>query len=216
VVIEMQFLPDLTLPCEACQGTRYRRDAKSIQYKGKSIIEVLNMTVDEAMEHFVDYPRIVNKLSILSDVGLGYLRLGQPSTHLSGGEAQRVKLAGHLDTQAEGHRLFIFDEPTTGLHVHDVARLLKAFDRLVEQGHTLLIIEHNLHVISASDWVIDIGPEGGAMGGHVVATGTPYTLAATDGSYTGAALAEFYSSHAVSYIAEKVRRTKTKAGKGNA
>jgi excinuclease ABC subunit A len=216
VVIEMQFLPDLTLPCEACQGTRYRRDAKSIHYKGKSIIDVLNLTVDEAMEHFVDYPRIVNKLSILSDVGLGYLRLGQPSTHLSGGEAQRVKLAGHLDTQTEGHRLFIFDEPTTGLHVHDVARLLKAFDRLVEQGHTLLIIEHNLHVVSASDWVIDIGPEGGAMGGHVVATGTPFTLAVTDGSHTGAALADFYASHGVSYTAEKARRTKTKAGRGNA
>ncbi len=216
VVIEMQFLPDLTLPCEACQGTRYRRDARAILYKGKSIIDVMNMTVDEAASHFVEYPRIVNKLSILSDVGLGYLRLGQPSTHLSGGEAQRVKLAGHLDMQAEGKRLFIFDEPTTGLHVHDVARLLTAFDRLVEHGHTLLIIEHNLHVISASDWVIDIGPEGGASGGHVVATGTPFTLAAAEGSHTGAALAAFYTDHAVAFIAEKARRKTSKAGKGHA
>ena len=208
VVIEMEFLPDLTLPCEACQGTRYRRDARSILYNGKSIIDVLAMTVDEAITHFKDYPRIINKLRILSDVGLGYLRLGQPSTHLSGGEAQRVKLAGHLDSQSEGSRLFIFDEPTTGLHVHDVARLLTAFDRLVEQGHTLLIIEHNLHVISSADWVIDIGPEGGSAGGHVVASGTPADVTKVKASHTGRALAAFYTDHQDVAQQETAKQTK--------
>lgn len=208
VLIEMQFLPDLTLPCEACQGTRYRRDARSILYNGKSIIDVLAMTVDEAIAHFKDYPRIVNKLRILSDVGLGYLRLGQPSTHLSGGEAQRVKLAGHLDSQSEGSRLFIFDEPTTGLHVHDVARLLTAFDRLVEQGHTLLIIEHNLHVISSADWVIDIGPEGGSAGGHVVASGTPVDVTKFKSSHTGQALVAFYREHLSVAQADEAKPTK--------
>lgn len=215
VLIEMQFLPDLTLPCEACNGTRYRRDARSILYNGRSIIDVLSMTVDEAIVHFNDYPRIVNKLKILSDVGLGYLRLGQPSTHLSGGEAQRVKLAGHLDSMSDGSRLFIFDEPTTGLHVHDVARLLSAFDRLVEQGHTLLIIEHNLHVIASSDWVIDIGPEGGAKGGHVVATGTPITVAKHDKSHTGRALSEFFAESASDSPARR-RKTRPSAGKSDA
>ena len=195
VDIEMQFLPDITLPCEACQGTRYKRDARTITYNGKTIIDVLNLTVDEAMVHFVEYPRIVNKLKILSDVGLGYVRLGQPSTQLSGGEAQRVKLAGHLEAQSEGARLFIFDEPTTGLHVDDVSKLLVAFDRLVDMGHTLLIIEHNLHVISSADWVIDVGPEGGERGGRIVAAGTPHAVSSHATSHTGAALKEFYTHH---------------------
>jgi excinuclease ABC subunit A len=207
VEIEMQFLPDITLPCEACNGTRYKRDARTIAYNGKTIIDVLSMTVDDAILHFREYPRIVNKLSILSDVGLGYVRLGQPSTQLSGGEAQRVKLAGHLESQSDGARLFIFDEPTTGLHVDDVAKLLKSFDRLVDQGHTLLIIEHNLHVISSADWVIDVGPEGGEPGGHIVVAGTPHTVSQHATSHTGAALQTFYRQHNAT-PAKKAVRTK--------
>lgn len=208
VEIEMQFLPDITLPCEACNGTRYKRDARTIAYNGKSIIDVLNMTVDDAILHFSEYPRIVNKLRILSDVGLGYVRLGQPSTQLSGGEAQRVKLAGHLESQSDGARLFIFDEPTTGLHVDDVAKLLLSFDRLVDQGNTLLIIEHNLHVISSADWVIDVGPEGGEHGGHIVAAGTPYEVSQHATSHTGAALRSFYEQHNATPVKKAVRAKK--------
>lgn len=216
VEIEMQFLPDITLPCEACSGTRYKRDARTITYNGKTIIDVLGMTVDEAMSHFVEYPRIVNKLRILSEVGLGYVRLGQPSTQLSGGEAQRVKLAGHLESQSDGSRLFIFDEPTTGLHVDDIAKLLLAFDRLVDMGHTLLIIEHNLHVISSADWVIDVGPEGGENGGHVVGVGTPRVLAEHPTSHTGAALKAFYAHHGLSNETSSSRVRRTKKSTGNA
>ncbi|MBK9183512.1 MAG: excinuclease ABC subunit UvrA [Ignavibacteria bacterium] len=206
VTIEMQFLPDIELPCEACNGTRYKRDAQHILYKGKSIIDVLGMTVEEAIELFSGYPRIVSKLSILRDVGLGYLRLGQPSTHLSGGEAQRIKLATHLDTQNEGKMLFIFDEPTTGLHVHDVSALITAFDRLVEKGHTMLVIEHNVHVMAAADWIIDMGPEGGVRGGRVVATGTPRSMANEETSHTGVALAEFFRE--VGVVPARKRATK--------
>ncbi|MFN4984791.1 MAG: excinuclease ABC subunit UvrA [Ignavibacteria bacterium] len=191
VSIEMQFLPDIELPCESCNGTRYKRDANTILYKGKSIIEVLNMTIDEGVDHFSDYPRIVNKLNILRSVGLGYLRIGQPSTHLSGGEAQRVKLAGHLDERAGEGMLFVFDEPTTGLHVHDVAALLQAFDKLVDYGHTLVVIEHNMHVIASADWLIDIGPNAGHNGGMVVAAGTPKGVARTAKSHTAEALRSF-------------------------
>lgn len=191
VTIEMQFLPDIELPCEACNGTRYKRDALKILHNGKSIVDVLNMTIDDAVVHFAKHPRIVNKLNILRSVGLGYLRVGQPSTHLSGGEAQRVKLAGHLDERGQEGMLFIFDEPTTGLHVHDIAALLQAFDKLVDYGHTLLIIEHNLHVIAAADWIIDIGPEAGANGGKVVATGTSKGLARSGKTHTALALREF-------------------------
>ena len=153
------------------------------------------MSVDEAIVHFEDVPRIVNKLGILQQVGLGYVRLGQPSTHMSGGEAQRIKLASHLDADTEGARLFIFDEPTTGLHVHDVSALLKAFDKLVERGHSLVILEHNVHVMAAADHIIDLGPEGGDAGGRVVATGTPKQLAGIATSYTGKALKAFYEQH---------------------
>lgn len=191
VTIEMQFLPDIELPCEACDGSRYKRDAHKILYNGKSIVDVLHMTIDEAVIHFGKYPRIVNKLNILRSVGLGYLRVGQPSTHLSGGEAQRVKLAGHLDERGNEGMLFIFDEPTTGLHVNDVAALLHAFNKLVDFGHTLLIIEHNLHVIAASDWIIDIGPEAGDQGGNIVAAGTPKGLARTGKTHTAYALRDF-------------------------
>lgn len=192
VTIEMQFLPDVELPCESCQGTRYKREAQSILFNNKSIVDVLGMTVSEAMVLFADHPRILSKLQILVDVGLGYLRLGQSSTHLSGGEAQRLKLAGHLDASATaGARLFIFDEPTTGLHLHDVAALLKSFQRLVDAGHTVVLIEHHLHVIAAADWIIDMGPEGGSAGGHVVATGTPRQIAKVKESHTGVVLKEF-------------------------
>jgi excinuclease ABC subunit A len=150
------------------------------------------MTVDEAIEHFAGSQRIVQKLEVLRDVGLGYVRLGQPSTHLSGGEAQRIKLASHLDVQSDGKILFVFDEPTTGLHVHDVAALLSAFDRLVDRGHTLLVIEHNVHVMAAGDWIIDMGPEGGDRGGRLVAAGTPKQIAARTDSFTGQALATFF------------------------
>ena len=197
VTIEMQFLPDIELPCEACGGTRYRREAQTIQYRGKSIVDVLAMSVDEAIIHFEAYPRIVNKLGILQQVGLGYVRLGQPSTHMSGGEAQRIKLAAHLDTDSSGPKLFIFDEPTTGLHVHDVAALLTAFDKLVDRGHSLVVIEHNVHVMAAADHIIDLGPEGGELGGHIVATGTPKQVAAVPSSYTGQALHALFSEHGV-------------------
>lgn len=195
VTIEMQFLPDIELPCESCNGTRYKRDAQHIIYKGKSIIDVLGMTVDEAIVHFNEYPRIVSKLMILHDVGLGYIRLGQPSTHLSGGEAQRIKLATHLDTQTQGSVLFMFDEPTTGLHVHDVSALIDAFNRLVDQGHTLVVIEHNVHVMAAADWIIDMGPGGGSQGGRLVTSGTPKAVASTEGSFTGLALKQLLELH---------------------
>lgn len=197
VTIEMQFLPDLELPCEACAGTRYKREAQHILYRGKSIIDVLNMTVDEAIAHFSEIPKVINKLQILRDVGLGYIRIGQPSSHLSGGEAQRIKLASHLDVQRDGKMLFIFDEPTTGLHVHDVSALLHAFDQLVEHGHTVLIIEHNVHVMAAADWIIDLGPEGGAAGGQIVATGTPKQIAAVTNSHTGKALKAFLTERGI-------------------
>lgn len=193
VTIEMQFLPDIELECEDCKGTRFRRDAQQILYKGKSIVDTLNMTVDEACAHFSAVPRIVSKLEVLQQVGLGYIRLGQPSSHLSGGEAQRIKLAAYLEADASRRTMFILDEPTTGLHMHDVSILLKAFDRLVDAGHSLVVIEHNVHVMAHADWIIDMGPEGGSGGGRVVATGTPERIAAHPTSYTGAALRAFMS-----------------------
>ncbi len=193
VTVEMQFLPDITLPCEACNGTRYKREVSRVLYNNKSIIDVLEMTVTEALEHFADVPKVFNKLSILKNVGLGYIRLGQPSSQLSGGEAQRVKLATYLDTQSDGNTLFIFDEPTTGLHVHDVSVLLQALDSLVDAGNTVVIVEHNLHVIAAADYVVDLGPEGGKGGGHLVVSGTPKQVAKCATSYTGKALKAFYA-----------------------
>lgn len=203
VTIEMQFLPDIELPCEACNGTRYKREAQNIQYKDKSIIDVLKMTVDEGLHHFAGVQKIVSKLKLLHTVGLGYIKLGQPSTHLSGGEAQRVKLATHLESSSDGHVLFIFDEPTTGLHVHDVAALLKAFNQLVDNGHTLVVIEHNVHVMADADWIIDLGPEGGTKGGHIIASGTPRQIAGVSESYTGVALKDFYAQHGVKVVKRK-------------
>lgn len=197
VTIEMQFLPDIELPCEACNGTRYKKEVLQVLYKGKSIIDVLNMTVNEALQHFSDVPKVVHRLTILRDVGLGYIKLGQPATHLSGGEAQRLKLASFLDVSHSGHTLFVFDEPTTGLHLHDISFLLSAFDALVDSGNTVVIVEHNLNVIAAADHIIDLGPEGGVHGGRVVATGTPKQVAKVTGSYTGQALRAYYSASTV-------------------
>jgi excinuclease ABC subunit A len=185
VTIEMQFLPDIHLECEVCGGTRYKKEARHIHFKDKSIVDVLNMTVNEAVEFFKETPKVKNKIKILQDVGLGYIKLGQPSSLLSGGEAQRVKLATYLDTEASEPTLFIFDEPTTGLHMDDVATLLKAFKKLVENGHSIIIIEHNLHVMASADWIIDMGPDGGDKGGRLVASGTPEDIASNSASYTG-------------------------------
>ena len=182
----MQFLADVELVCEECKGTRYKSNILEVRYNGLNIHEVLQLTVREAISFFNEIPRLVAKLRVLNDVGLGYLRLGQSATTLSGGEAQRVKLAGHLASQASCKRtLFIFDEPTTGLHFDDITKLLDAFQRLIESGGSILIIEHNLDVIRSADWIIDIGPEGGAEGGRVIAEGTPEDIAKVPGSYTG-------------------------------
>ncbi|SEN47087.1 excinuclease ABC subunit UvrA [Lihuaxuella thermophila] len=189
IKIEMHFLPDVYVPCEECKGKRYNRDTLEIKYKGKNVSDVLEMTVEEALEFFQNIPRIKRKLQTLYDVGLGYMKLGQPATTMSGGEAQRVKLASELYKRSTGRTLYILDEPTTGLHIDDIARLLKVLQRLVENGDTVLVIEHNLDVIKTADYIIDLGPEGGSGGGTIVATGTPEEVAATKGSYTGQFLA---------------------------
>ena len=183
--IEMHFLPDIFVPCEVCKGRRYNRETLEVRYKGKNIAEVLDMTVDEAVEFFSALPKIHNKLKTLCDVGLGYVKLGQPSTELSGGEAQRVKLATELSKVATGRTIYILDEPTTGLHADDVRKLLEVLQRLVDSGNTVVVIEHNLDVIKCADHIIDLGPEGGDGGGTVVVTGTPEEVAACPESYTG-------------------------------
>ena len=185
VTVEMQFLADVELICDECKGTRFKSSILDIRYQGLNVHEVLQLTVDEAIRFFHAAPRLVAKLKVLSDVGLGYLRLGQSATTLSGGEAQRVKLAAHLAQASCAGTLYIFDEPTTGLHFDDIAKLLAAFQRLIENGGSLLVIEHNLDVIRAADWVIDLGPEGGERGGHIVATGTPEQIAKAEESWTG-------------------------------
>ena len=183
--IEMHFLPDIFVPCEVCKGKRYNRETLEVHYKGKNIAEVLDMTVDEALEFFSALPKIRKKLQTLQDVGLGYVKLGQPSTELSGGEAQRVKLATELSKLATGKTIYILDEPTTGLHTDDVRKLLEVLQRLVDSGNTVVVIEHNLDVIKCADWLIDLGPEGGDGGGTIVCTGTPEQVAACPESYTG-------------------------------
>ena len=185
IQIEMNFLPDVFVPCEVCQGKRYNREALEITFKGKSISDVLNMTVAEALEFFENVPAIRNKLQTLFDVGLSYIKLGQPATQLSGGEAQRVKLASELSRRATGRTLYILDEPTTGLHFADIEKLLLILQRLVDGGNTVIVIEHNLDVIKSADWLIDMGPEGGSGGGTVVAEGTPEMVAANPNSFTG-------------------------------
>ena len=183
--IEMQFLPDVYVPCEVCKGARYNRETLEVHYKGKTIAEVLDMTIDEAVEFFQNVPRIARKLEIIRDVGLGYIRLGQPATTLSGGEAQRVKLATELSKRSTGKTLYILDEPTTGLHAADIHKLLVILQRLVDGGDTVVVIEHNLDVIKAADYVIDLGPEGGVRGGTIVAKGTPEQVVEVTASYTG-------------------------------
>ncbi len=200
ITVGMQFLPDISLECEACKGTRYRREARKIIYKGKSIVDVLKMTVDEAIEFFTGNNRITHRLQTLADVGLGYLQLGQSASMLSGGEAQRIKLASFLDTDTSGSGLFIFDEPTTGLHLDDIAKLLRCFRKLVDKKHSVLIVEHNLHVIAAADYVIDLGPEAGSRGGKIVASGTPENIADCEASHTGNALRDILSQK---YIGKK-------------
>ncbi len=185
IKIEMHFLPDIYVPCEVCKGKRYNRETLEVRYKGKNIYEVLEMTVDESLSFFENLPKIRTKMNALWDVGLEYIKLGQPSTTLSGGEAQRVKLATELSRKATGRTIYVLDEPTTGLHTADVAKLLTVLDRLVEAGNTVIVIEHNLDVIKCADYVIDLGPEGGDKGGQVVCCGTPEQVAAFDGSYTG-------------------------------
>ncbi len=190
VTVEMQFLADVELVCEECKGTRFKQQILDVRYRGKNIHEVLNLTVHEALSFFRDVPKITNKLRVLDDVGLGYLRLGQSATTLSGGEAQRVKLAAHLSKRAGARSLYIFDEPTTGLHFDDINKLLAAFRALIDAGGSLLVIEHNLDVIKTADYVIDLGPEGGEAGGFLVAKGTPEEIMKVKGSYTGKYLKE--------------------------
>jgi excinuclease ABC subunit A len=185
IKVEMHFLPDIYIPCEACKGKRYNRETLEITYKGKNIADVLNLTVSEAVEYFKNIPKIVRKLKFLYDVGLGYIQLGQSATTLSGGEAQRVKLAKELSKVATGNTLYLLDEPTTGLHFEDVKMLLAVLNRLVDRGNTVLVIEHNMEVIKCADYIIDLGPEGGDEGGRIVAEGTPEEVASTKGSYTG-------------------------------
>ena len=181
----MHFLPDVYVPCEVCKGKRYNRETLEVRFKGKNIAEVLDMSVEEALEFFENQPKIKRRLQTLHDVGLDYVKLGQPSTTLSGGEAQRVKLATELSKVATGNTLYILDEPTTGLHFADVDKLLEVLHRLVDAGNTVLVIEHNLDVIKSADWIIDLGPEGGAAGGELLAEGTPEEVAADRTSHTG-------------------------------
>jgi excinuclease ABC subunit A len=185
----MHFLPDVYVPCDVCHSKRYNRETLEVQYKGKSIHEVLEMTVEQALEFFSAVPTVARKLQTLMDVGLGYIRLGQSATTLSGGEAQRVKLGLELSKRDTGRTLYILDEPTTGLHFHDIELLLSVLYRLRENGNTVVVIEHNLDVIKTADWLIDLGPEGGAGGGQIIACGTPEQVAANPASHTGHYLA---------------------------
>ncbi|HRV61051.1 MAG TPA: ATP-binding cassette domain-containing protein, partial [Solirubrobacterales bacterium] len=185
IKIEMHFLPDVYVPCEQCHGHRYNRETLEVRFKGKSIADVLEMSIEEAYPFFESIPKVARRLKTLNDVGLGYVRLGQPATTLSGGEAQRIKLAAELSKVATGNTLYILDEPTTGLHFGDVRRLLEVLGRLVDAGNTVVVIEHDLDVIKSADWIVDLGPEGGDGGGHIVASGTPEEVAGVQGSYTG-------------------------------
>ena len=191
IKIEMHFLSDVYVPCDVCKGKRYNRETLEVKYKGKNISEVLDMTVEEALEFFKNVPKIKTKLQTLNDVGLGYIKLGQSSTTLSGGEAQRVKLATELCRKSTGKTLYILDEPTTGLHMADVHRLIEILERLVEGGNSIVIIEHNLDVIKTADYIIDLGPEGGIGGGTVIATGTPEQIVKNEASYTGKFLKKY-------------------------
>ena len=181
----MQFLADVFVPCDQCDGTRFKPQVLEVTYRARSVHDVLQMTVHEALHFFGASPKVVRRLEVLDEIGLGYLRLGQPATTLSGGEAQRIKIAAHLGSRRPGRTLYLFDEPTTGLHFDDIAKLLAAFRKLLQAGHSLLVIEHNLDVIKTADWIIDLGPEGGRDGGRIVVAGTPEQVAAHPGSHTG-------------------------------
>jgi excinuclease ABC subunit A len=188
LMMEMHFLPDVQVRCPACRGRRFKREVLAVQYRGHDIAGVLEMTIEEALALFQDVPAAASRLALMVDVGLGYLQLGQPATTLSGGEAQRVKLAKELGRRAGGRTLYLLDEPTTGLHMADTARLLSVLQRLVDAGNTVVVVEHNLDLIRAADWIIDLGPEGGEAGGQLIAEGTPEAVAQAPASFTGAFL----------------------------
>jgi excinuclease ABC subunit A len=201
--IEMNFLPDVYIRCNTCKGKRYNPETLEVTYKGKTIADVLDMPIEESLQFFANFPTVIRLLKMLNDVGLGYMQLGQPSTTLSGGEAQRVKLASELGKAATGHTLYVLDEPTTGLHFADIHNLLNVLQRLCDMGNTVIVIEHNLDVIKMADYIIDLGPEGGEAGGTVVATGSPEEIGKNQTSYTG------------SYLRKKLEtesRTRVKAG----
>jgi excinuclease ABC subunit A len=202
--IEMHFLPDVYVNCEVCHGARYNAETLQIHYRGKTISDVLNMTVEEALGFFENFPAIHRMLKALNDVGLSYVKLGQPSTQLSGGEAQRVKLASELGKNPTGHTLYVLDEPTTGLHFADIHNLLNVLNRLADLGNTIVVIEHNLDVIKCADWLIDMGPEGGDGGGTVVAEGTPEQVTEVAGSYTGEYLRPKLHSRAKARVSQKI------------
>ena len=193
IKIEMHFLPDVYVTCDECKGKRYNRETLEIKYKDKNISDILEMTVDEGCEFFDAIPLLKSKLMTLKNVGLGYIKIGQQATTLSGGEAQRIKLSKELSKRATGKTLYILDEPTTGLHVHDIKKLLEVLQTLVAQGNTVVVIEHNLDVIKTADWVIDLGPEGGDGGGEIVATGTPEKISKIKKSYTGQYLKSLFN-----------------------
>ena len=213
IKIEMHFLPDVYVQCDVCKGKRYNRETLEVKYKGKNIADVLSMTVEEGVDFFTNIPRIKRKLKTLHEVGLDYIRLGQPSTQLSGGEAQRIKLATELSKIGTGNTLYILDEPTTGLHTADVHNLIHVIQRLVDAGNTAVVIEHNLDVIKSADYIIDLGPDGGDNGGQVIATGTPEQVALVQGSYTGEFLAKILKRdesfpHSIVKKVKKERKTK--------
>jgi excinuclease ABC subunit A len=195
IKIEMHFLPDVYVPCEVCHGKRYNRETLEVKYKGHSISDVLDMTVEEALQTFENIPSIQRKMSTICDVGLGYIRLGQPATTLSGGEAQRVKLATELSRRGTGHTMYILDEPSVGLHMADVKVLIEVLQRLTDQGNTVLVIEHNLDLIACADYLIDLGPEGGRGGGTLIAQGTPEDVMKVKKSYTGQFLKMHFDRH---------------------
>jgi len=201
VRVEMQFLADVFVPCDQCDGMRFKPSVLDVKYRGKNIHQVLAMTVREAIAFFSTSPKVLRRLQVLDEIGLGYLRLGQPATTLSGGEAQRIKIAAHLASFGGERLLYILDEPTTGLHFDDIAKLLTAFKKLVEAGHTLVVIEHNLDVIKTADYVIDLGPEGGDGGGEVIAVGTPEQVAQVEESHTGRALRQVLADRRSTYAA---------------
>jgi len=203
VKVEMQFLADVFVPCEQCEGRRFKSQILDVRYRGKNVTDVLGLTVKEAIGFFSSTPKVLRRLQVLDEIGLGYLRLGQPATTLSGGEAQRIKIAAHLSSHAGERLLYILDEPTTGLHFDDIAKLLASFRKLLEAGHTLAVIEHNLDVIKTADWIIDLGPEGGEDGGQVVAMGTPEQVACSEGSHTGHYLREILTTGRLLLTAER-------------